>query len=55
MKKGKIMLIFGISGVGKTYYENLLAKKFNMYSLKKVTTRKKREKEKNKCVSKRTI
>lgn len=52
MKKGKIILIFGISGVGKTYYENLLSKKFNMYPLKKVTTRKKREKEKNKGVSK---
>lgn len=52
MKKGQVILIFGISGVGKTYYENLLAEKFNMYALKKVTTRKKREKEENKCVSK---
>mgnify|MGYP000124489612 CR=1 FL=1 len=43
MKKGKIMLIFGISGVGKTYYENLLAKKFNMYSLKKEKREKKKK------------
>lgn len=46
MKKGKIILIFGISAVGKTYYKELLAKKFNLYKLKRVITREKRSNEK---------
>lgn len=52
MKKGKIILLFGISGVGKTYYKNLLSQRFKMCSLKKVTTRPKRKEEEIISVSK---
>ena len=54
MKKGKIILFFGISGVGKTYFKNLLIQQFRLKPIDKVTTREKRnsKKEKIKHISK---
>ena len=42
---GKIILISGLSGSGKTTFSNMLSKKFNIPILVSTTTRKRREKE----------
>ena len=43
---GKVIIILGISGVGKTYYKNFISKEYNLYQLTRVITRKQRENEK---------
>lgn len=48
MARGKIILIFGISAVGKTYYKNLLIEKFKLEQLNRITTRVKRKVKENK-------
>ena len=45
MKKGKVILIFGVSTVGKTYYKNLLSEKYKLQQLQRVVTRVKRDSE----------
>lgn len=47
MNNGKVIIILGISGVGKTYYKNFISKKYNLYQLTRVITRKQRENEKS--------
>lgn len=47
MNNGKVIIILGISGVGKTYYKNFISKNYNMYQLSRVITRKQRESEKS--------
>ncbi len=43
MGEGKLIVILGITASGKTYYKNYLTQKYNLYQLKRVITRKKRE------------
>lgn len=44
---GKLIIILGISAVGKTYFKEYLTEKYDLYKLKKVVTREKRKVEKN--------
>ena len=45
MNNGKVIIILGISGVGKTYYKKIISKNYNIYQLTRVITRKKRKNE----------
>ena len=47
MKKGKIIILLGISTSGKTYYKEKLIRKFSLYQLRRVITRPKRQSENN--------
>ena len=47
MKSGKIVIILGVSASGKTYYKERLTKKFELYQLRRVITRPRRERENN--------
>lgn len=47
MKSGKIIIILGVSASGKTYYKESLAKKFDLYQLRRVITRPRRKSENN--------
>lgn len=47
MKKGKIILIFGISAVGKTYYRDILCEMLDLYKLRRCITRVRRDSEEN--------
>ncbi len=47
MNCGKLIIILGISAVGKTYFKEYLTEKYDLYKLKKVVTREKRKGEKN--------
>lgn len=47
MKKGKLIIILGITASGKTYYKNYLTQKYNLYQLERVITRKKRQENEN--------
>ena len=44
---GKLIIILGISAVGKTYFKEYLTEKYDLYKFKKVVTREKRKDEKN--------
>lgn len=46
MNSGKVIIILGISGVGKTYYKNFISNKYDLYQLTRVITRKQRDNEK---------
>lgn len=47
INKGKVIILLGISCAGKTYYKNLLADKFNLKQLKRITTREMRDVKEN--------
>lgn len=47
MNCGKLIIILGISAVGKTYFKEYLTEKYDLYKFKKVVTREKRKDEKN--------
>lgn len=47
MRKGKIIILLGISTSGKTYYKEKLIKRFSLYQLRRVVTRPRRKSENN--------